>query len=62
MEAGALRRLTIGVRCRFRGVVFVASFSWRRFRGGGCSLILVELWSETLQNDDCHSWNIGFLS
>jgi hypothetical protein len=26
MEAGALRRLTIGVRCRFRGVV-----SWRRF-------------------------------
>jgi hypothetical protein len=42
---------------RFRGVVFVASF-----RGGGCSLILVELWSETLQNDDCHSWNIGFLS
>ncbi len=38
MEAGALRRLTIGVRCRFRGVVswrrFVASFrgvvSWRR--------------------------------
>jgi hypothetical protein len=57
MEAGALRRLTIGVRCRFRGVVFVASF-----RGGGCSLILVEQWSETLQNDDCHSWNIGFLS
>jgi hypothetical protein len=33
MEAGALRRLTIGVRCRIRGVVFVVSFSWRRFRG-----------------------------
>jgi hypothetical protein len=33
MEAGALRRLTIGVRCRIRGVVFVVSFSWCRFRG-----------------------------